>query len=285
MNQAYLPSLEEETAKLEQARVELILQVFGLNEWRGQVLDAQAQASGRQQLGLAGFDRVFPGFPVCLVAKPLYRLVEHSTCSQTALFRNYRRYVAYEQFLEIWEDTAEHASGRPIGLLYRWQGVKHGLILHNGNFPSRDFRQVFPWGKKRLTVEHFRRFVRTLAAGKWDLDSLRSRPDQATVREPCQPPTPWALARLAKDGTELRLLGFLIEVLYHLPTDQAQQYVVRRDGERWVAVPQERLSELLQVSVRTIQRAVASLEREALIETHRNGYLENEMRLCPKVFA
>ena len=252
----------------------------------GAACSAQHEVTGRQWLGFMGFNRVFPGFPICLEARPLYRLVQHSTCSQTALFRNFRRYVPYEQYQEILESTAERAGRRPVGLLYRWQGIKHGLVLHNGDFPTTDFKQTLPWGKGHLTVEHFGRFVRTLAAGKLTLESLRSpERDSSALRETVQVPTLWGLARLVTDGAELRLLALLVEILHHLPLDQSQQYITRREGERWIAMPQDRLAELLRVSVRTVQRAVADLKGKGLIETGRNNYLENEMRLSPEVFA
>jgi len=286
MNDSYVPSLQEEAAKLEQARVEFILREFGLLDWRGTILDAQKQISGKKRLGFAGFDQIFPGFPICLESQPFYRLVEHSTCSQTALFRNFRRYVPYEKFQDVLDSIGERAGARPVGVLYRWQGVKHGLIIHNGDFPAADFKQVLPWGKNYLTVQHFGRFVRTLAVGQWNLESLRS-PTEETIasREPRKAPTPWGLARLVAGEVELRLLSFLVEILHHMPPVQSRQYIVRRGGDRWIAVTQAHLADLFQISVRTVQRAVAALKRDGLIETRPNDYLENDMRLCPKVFT
>ncbi|MEI8371661.1 MAG: HTH domain-containing protein [Planctomycetota bacterium] len=286
MTNAYVPSFQEETAKLEQSRVKFILREFGLQDWLGGVLDAQKHITGQKRLGFVGFDQLFPGFPICLEVQPFYRLVEHGTCSQTALFRDFRRYIPYERFGEVLDCVGERAGGRPVGAIFRWQGINHGLIIHNGDFPTKDFKQVFPWGKRHLTVEHFDRFVRTLAASAWNLDSLRSPQDVKNISsEPCKALTPWELARLVTGATELRLLAFLVEVLHYMPPNQSQQYIVRRDGERWVAVNQAYLAEQLHTSVRTVQRAVAALKSNGLIETRPNDYLENDMKLCPKVFT
>jgi CRP-like cAMP-binding protein len=65
-----------------------------------------------------------------------------------------------------------------------------------------------------------------------------------------------------------------------MPPDEAQRYITRRDGERWIAITQDRLAEMVGFSVRTVQRAVAALRKSGLIETPRNPHFENEMRVC-----
>ena len=88
------------------------------------------------------------------------------------------------------------------------------------------------------------------------------------------------LARLVPKQAEFQLLAFLLAILFDMPPDEARQYIVRRDGERWVNVAQARLAEQLGFSVRKVQRAVAALQQKGLIEKHRNPCLENEMRVC-----
>jgi hypothetical protein len=173
MENAYKISLDEEAVKLEERRVRLVLDKFGLQKFTRQVIDAEySEGSGERRLTFRGFDVVFPGFPIRLVVTPFYRLADYSTCSQTALFRNFRHYLPYRQFDDILEATAECGDGRPVGLVYCWPGIKDGLILHTGRFPVNDFAQVLPWKGQHLAVHHFRRFVRTLAAGDWTEESL-----------------------------------------------------------------------------------------------------------------
>ena len=281
MPTAYPLSFSHEAANLEKSRVELVLRVFGLRNWVGQVIEEHYRLQGERRLSFAAFDRVFPGFPICLEASLLYRLVEHTTCSQAAMFRDFRRYVPYQRFLEIEESLTERAKGRPIGLLYRWEGLKPGLILHNGEFPGAGFKQTYTHGPTRVTVEYFGRFVRTLAATNSTVESLRVPPDKNLAQDN-RPPIlrPWELARLVPDRAEFRLLAFLLEILFDMPPDAARLYIVRRDGERWINITQERLAELLGLCVRNIQRAVAALHRKGLIEKRRNPSFENEMRVC-----
>ncbi len=278
---AYAGSFHEEAVQLEKTRVDLVLRAFGLQNWVGQVLDAHYGLTGQRRLSFAAFDRLFPGFPICLEASLLYRLVEHSTCSQAAMFRDFRRYVPYERFLELRETLVARARGRPIGLLYRWEGLSSGLILHDGDFSTKGFQQTYTQGPVRVAVESFGRFVRTLAAASPTLDSLRSPAvEDAAGGTTVQIPRPWELARLVPKQAEFQLLAFLLAILFDMPPDEARQYIVRRDGERWINVTQERLAEQLGVSVRKVQRAAAALQQKGLIEKQRNPCLENEMRVC-----
>ena len=262
-------SFQQETARLEESRVRLILREFGLQDWATKLLIKDHHHTGEEaRLSFATFNAVFPGFPIYLEARPLYALANHSTCSQTTLFRNFRQYLPYRQFQEVLDDAVELAGGRPVGMLYRWPGITHGLILHNGDFPMRDFVQTLPWGNGQVTVCHFRRFVRTLAAGEWTLQSLRDRTvPKESVKDAWHPPSPWKLVTLVPDQAELRLLALLLEILFDMPVSESQRYIVRRGGERWVAVTQEWLTKRLGCSVRNVQRAVKGSGRQQVHRT------------------
>jgi hypothetical protein len=279
---------QKEAATLEESRVRLILQEFGLQDWTVALRHEEHCHTGEEaRLSFTAFDTVFPGFPIYLEARPLYALADHSTCSQTALFRNFHRYLPYRQFEEVLNSAAERAGGRPVGLLYRWPGITYGLILHNGDFLMRDFVQTMPLGNGQVTVCHFRRFVRTLAVGEWTLESLRApwKPDES-LRAPPKPgndawqiPSPLTLAQLIPDKAEHRLLALLLEILFAMPPDERRKYIVRRGGERWVAVTQERLAKRLGCCVRNVQRAVKGLEDRGMIEPRRGPSGNNEMRV------
>jgi hypothetical protein len=279
----YKLSFAKAAAMLERRRVALVLKEFGLEHRRSELLEADYCAgSGDRRLSFAAFDTVFPDFPICLEVRQLYRLVHHTTCSQTAMFRDFRRHIAYQAYHGIREVLAERCRGRPLGMLYCWQGIKHGLVLHDGDFPSEGFKQTFVDGKERLTVEPFRLLIRTLVATGWTPKSPSMPPALSTELPRC--PTPWQLTRLVKDAAELRLLALLLEVLFHLPAAKRRRYVVRREGERWIAITQKRLAATMKVSERTVQRSIAELEKNGLIATRKNEYHQNEIQICPQVF-
>ena len=280
MENAHDLSFQREAANWEVICVKAILREFGLTACIPRLLDEYWGLEGEKRLTIGAFDRVFPGFPICLEAMPFYRLDSYSTCSQTALFRNYRRYLPYRWFKRVLENTAHRAEGRPVGLVYRWPGVQNGVILHNGDFPTRDFQQKLPWGKGHVTVQHFRRFVRTLAAGDWTMQTLTSPQPAKSAESTWKEPSPWELARLVPDWAELRLVALLLEILFHIPPEERGQYVVRRDGERWVSVTQQWLAENLPSSVKTVERAVEGLADRGLIEVRRGPNGNNEIRLC-----
>lgn len=270
--------VQEARESLERSRVKLVLRRFGLEDWSARLLEEQDRLGGPPVLSFEAFDNLFPGFPICLEVLPLYRPGTRDRCSQTAMFRDFRQYTPYQQFLEIREGRA---CGRPIGILYRWPSLRDGLILHDGDFPTKNFKQIYTRGHERVTVEHFGRFLRTLAAIPMPLEVLLAPP--ANTPEPVppwQPPTSWRLAQILPDRTELGVVAFLLEVLFHLPPEIAQRYVERRDGERWVVVAQQELAEKLGVDTRTIQRALVELKDKGLVETQRNAYGQNEMRVC-----
>ena len=170
-------------------------------------------------------------------------------------------------------------------MLYRWQGVKHGLILHDGDFPSCDFVQSFPWGDQCLTVQHFRRFLKTLAAGPWTPESLRIPASPTAAKgKPWQPPRPWELVSLVPDKAEFRLLTLLLDILFDMPVEERRKHIVRRDGQRRITVPQDRLAETLGCSVRTVQRAAAGLRGKGLIELSHDPGSAGQIRVCPEGF-
>ena len=284
MEAVYAESLEWAAARQDKQRVKLILHEFGLQKWRGQVYDEHYAVTGDRRLSVAAFNRVFPGFPIHLKSLPLYGLGSHTRCNQTAMFRDFRKYVPYEQFLAEQDTLQAEAFGRPIGILYRWPGIRHGLILHNGEFPTNGFKQTFMDDAVRVTVEHFGRFLRTLAAGDITLESLRLRPQETPA--PASPPKlgPWALARRCQGEAEFRLLAYLVEVLFHMSPATSQKYIVRVEGERWVAITEDQLAKRIGLSTRTIQRTICSLRGREIIETRRDGYGKNQIRLCPEVF-
>jgi hypothetical protein len=281
----FIISRESEARKFEHSQLRLVLAEMGLQGVERDVCDAHLALTGEQGLSFLALDQVFPGFPILFVATSMYGLVNRVECSQTSLFRDYQRYLPCQQYESIREMVEDKARGRPVGMLYRWQGVKYGLILHDGDFPLRDFAQVFPWGERRLTAQHFRRFLKTLVADHRTPESLRV-PLVTVVPEnkPWQPPRPWELASLVTDKAEFRLLALLLDILYHMPPEQSRKYVVRYDGQRWIAAPQEWLAEILGCSVRTLQRAAAGLKRNGLIESRHDPGSAGQIRVCPEGF-
>ncbi len=283
-NSAYAASLEQTAARQERQRVELVLREFGLQDWRAKVFDEHYVLTGDRKLSFRAFDRVFPGFPVCLESLPLYRLGTHTRCSQTAMFRNFRDYVPFRQFLDIREWLWTLSSGRPIGILYRWPGIRHGLILHDGEFATAGFKQTFVEGSVRVTIEHFRRLLQTLAASDISVESLRSDTEPDVARKARLRLSPWTLARHCESEPELRLLAFLVEILFHMPPAAGKRYIVRVDGQRWISITEGQLAQRIGTSVRTIQRAIASLRDGRIIETQRDRYGKNQIRVCTTRF-
>ncbi len=84
MDTPYAVSFEEEAAKLEEARVQLILREFGLWEQKWELLEEHEQCCGQRRLSLLAFNNLFRS---CLFSQLLGAISEPScrTVSGSAL--------------------------------------------------------------------------------------------------------------------------------------------------------------------------------------------------------
>ena len=106
-------SRDLEARRFERCEVELVLAELGLQGDKGLVWDAYQELTGERGLSFLALDRVFPGMPIFLVATPMYGLVDRVECSQTLLFRDYRRYLPYQHYEAAREQAEEQARGGP----------------------------------------------------------------------------------------------------------------------------------------------------------------------------
>ena len=152
--------------------------------------------------------------------------------------------------------------------------------MHNGNFPTQTFKEIFPFGVGHVTVEPFARFLKTvLAMDCWKARDFRIRAptEPASRRQPL--PSPWRLMKHVPNREEYSVLSVLLEILFYLPPVARKKYLVFRDGKPWVSVTQANLAAKCGCSERSVQRAVAGLRDNGLLETRVNEYRQNDMRV------
>lgn len=128
---------------------------FGLAQLKWDMLREQEAATGEKRLLLAVFcEQHFPDFPYYLGCRTLKRIKE--THSLTRLLLKFEK----TDMLKQYDLLRAQDQGRPVGLVFRWGGFSHGVVLHNGQSGSTGAH--FQWSHEdgsQLVLEPFKQFI------------------------------------------------------------------------------------------------------------------------------
>lgn len=255
----------------EEGRVKMVLEAFGLDDKKWELLDAHHREFGSRRLTFAGFRQLFPTFPVVLEARHVGGMGED--VERRDLFRRPGTVFMTDLYLEAYAKHADEAGDRPVALVLPFGRLRGGLVLHNGAF--RGGRDWYTYGlaggpPHRVAAEPFARLLTYLAGGGWSPGST------APVVLPAQPRPqlaaavqPWMVRRLGT-GPAIVVLGWLYAVLASdAPADRVW---VRRapGGERYVHALQEEVASEMGLTPHQVKRALERLTREGLVATYRS---------------
>lgn len=122
-------------AEYEARLVGFVLKKFHLERVERQLRKRDSREGGAGDLKFRYFCDEYRSFPILLGADPLRGITLHtdSRAFLPALFKNFDKtpfVMAYEEFFE---DVADAADSRAVGLVFPRKGIRHGLVIHNGD--------------------------------------------------------------------------------------------------------------------------------------------------------
>lgn len=228
--------------------------------------------SARPQLTFAVFHKVFPTFPVVLEAHSFYGTTADPRFHLTTLMRSFQHSLIYQQYLDLYTRDEAEAGGRPVGMVFPYQGYHHGLIAHNALLDVPGPKVVYPMpggiAPVRIVIEPFERFLTFLAKGGWrsNEDPRNPVPLQKPATLPGFRVEPWMVRHFGKAGGAVLLLAFLMHVLLMEDGDSGE--LVRRTAEgTCVVATHAELEQATGLVDRQFDRAVSALRKKKFIET------------------
>ena len=278
-----------------------VLRAFGLAKHEQGLIEDYQAAKSPPGLSFRAFFAGFPTFPVMLSAQSFFNATARKPWMRLPSFMKgfgdtfiWQRYCAlhfrYQHACRVdwglWPDEALPPSlhGLPLGMIFPYDGMRSGLILHNGEPLTRGFVPRFEARMEgtgqgrpiRCWVEPFGDWLSALAERGWSPGvrnpvPLESTPDiPEPTREGVIAVRPWAVRALGC-GPAAYLLSWLLHVIRADPETHpvAASFRVRDDGAIHVAATQAELGCVLRLTDKQVRSAVTRLRAEGFIETRR----------------
>ncbi len=130
--------LGENAARWEEAfeedRVKFVLARCGLGHEKWTLLNASRAAYGRPRLTFKLFNDAFPTFPILMGASRLngVKLHEDPKASLPEWFNHFDRTPFFKAYGEFYEQVADAANNRAVGLVFPRNRIRGALIVHDG---------------------------------------------------------------------------------------------------------------------------------------------------------
>jgi hypothetical protein len=258
----------------ETERVKLVCSHLGLTRFEKEMSDAWAGAVGEKKgrLTFDVFRDFFPTFPMILEAQS--HLCVRDRLRPVHLFRDFSATFLLDSYMEAFARWCE-TEKRPIGVVVRFDGFVGGMLIHNGDFDTRETRMIHdvPGDRPpyRVTVEPFITVLKYLARSGWS-------PEGESVRVEKQGPKvgrgfrvyPWMTERLGCSPAR-DVLAFLCKVL-RSRSGYYRKFIHAVSGTRFVAIDCDALATQTGLSRHQVKLALQSLREAALITTERKSY-------------
>lgn len=157
-------------AAYEEEKVTYLLKAVGLNGRKAAAALREADPKGA--LTFRAFNDAYPSFPVLLGASTLGGAKLHldADCLLPALYNRFTAAPFVEAYEDFYEKAARRAGHRPVGLVFRRKGVRHGLMIYQADDPAtalplceREMVMAYAGGDKKrrhwLVVRMFQKVV------------------------------------------------------------------------------------------------------------------------------
>ena len=256
--------------RFEDERVKMVVNRFRLHKRLYDLLGDSQARHGMRRLTFESFDHLFPTFPIKLEAR--YRGRVGETCSPVDMFRKFDAVFLHQYYLEFFGRHSASSDDRPAGLLVPFDGLRGGLIVHNGEFATRTTKMVHAIANDVpphfVTVEPFGGLLKYMAAGGWSPNAptpaLAAKQESQVSR--ALTIEPGMIERLGTSPA-LVVLAWLLKI-FNSPSGYHRHFVRRlSDNEHCVAATQEQIASETGLSERQVKRGMEHLRREGLIET------------------
>lgn len=122
-------------AEYQNRLVGFVLKRFHLERQERHLRKRDEREGGAGDLKFSLFCDEHRTFPVLLGANPLRGTTLHTDprCFLPQLFKNFDKAPFVTAYEEFFEQVADKADGRAVGLVFPRKGIRHGLVIHNGD--------------------------------------------------------------------------------------------------------------------------------------------------------
>lgn len=152
---------QRQVANDQERMVDLMLSRFKLRSRRQEMLQESRERLGSPQLNFELFHEFFPGFPLTLRYMPAKNL--RKRCTLTMMFLDFSGLVTFHAYQEAVADN----GGEPVGLVFKWPNLPHGLILRESSPELSERRHgTFVYvteDEKIFCLEPFSRYLDSLS--------------------------------------------------------------------------------------------------------------------------
>jgi hypothetical protein len=286
--------------RYERERVEMLLNALGLAHEAPALWADFEERWGEGRLAFEAFDRRFVTFPWQLVAQSFYRTcADNPWMTLRSWFRNFEGTFIWKWYVRYLTAFHQQATGkalfvdrlpevqktRPLGMIFPFQHIHGGLILHNGSPASRKPRFVFsalgpgddgdgnmvPVAMK-CCIEPYSAWLAAVASSGWTPETplaVAPPPPRAVRARAGAWVEPWMMGSCGGVGPDSMVLAWLWRLLTaELPWPYERRFLGRDRGQRCVvATHKEIAGELRPLRERQVRSALASLRTKGLVTT------------------
>ena len=274
MNRIVDPVLDRQT-RFEAERVGMVVEAFRLRAYLPDLYAATEARTGVRALTFAGFQAVFPTFPLRLAAVYIHGT---SHITPAAFYRRLTGGYWLDKYLERWEEppagpaarTTVWPNPRPFGLILPLDGYPGGFVLHDAATPGGGAwwtADIAGGPPHRVIFEPFKGFLASLAGCGWTPEPTNKTGALVHPHPPRGSRVPDALDTF--NDPPLAVYLWLVRVLRSAaPGDRRR--VWRVDAHtRGVVVTDEDLADDTRLTPRTVRRALGQLRDRGLLERPR----------------
>ncbi|QDT21388.1 hypothetical protein [Gimesia chilikensis] len=267
---------ERDAIKRETRMVSLTLEVLGLEDSTSRVRKSGfASDCPMQRLTFEGFRSTFWNMPIHLNYENLYKLINHTSCRPGKVLTKPQKMIVAEKYEECLLDASPENRGRPVGMIFPYDRIRGGLIMHNADFllnrSNSDCQVRWNVNGQPRCIERYASVLRYLHDSGW-----QSGIEEKTDRTP--PFSPIQLMQIVSDPSALRIMLFLNELSSQSPSISedlaaASAEILRKQHRRWICVKQKDMALKTGLTHDQVKRAVVWLKKGGLISVHTQGRL------------
>lgn len=271
-----LDDIERDAIKRETRLVSLTLEVLGLEDSTSRVRKSGfASDCPIRRLTFEGFRSTFWSMPIHLNYENLYKLINHTSCRPGKVLTKPQRTIAAEKYEECLLDASSENRGRPVGMIFPYDRIRGGLIMHNADFllkrANNDCQVRWNVNGQPRCIERYASVLRYLHDCGWQSD-IEEKTDRALPFSPIQ------LMQIVSDPSALRIMLFLNELSSQSPTISkdlaaASAEILREQHRRWICVKQKDIALKTGLTHDQVKRAVKWLMKGGLINVEKQGRL------------
>jgi DNA-binding transcriptional ArsR family regulator len=271
-----LDDIERDAIKRETRLVLLTLKILGLTDSTSRVHKAGfAPDCPMSRLTFEGFRSVFWNMPIYLTYENLYKLMRHTSCVPGKVLTKPQVMIPAQKYEECLLDASSENGGRPVGMIFPYDQIKGGLIMHNADFllkrSNSDCQVRWNVNGQPRCIERYASVLRYLHNCGWQ-SGIVEQTTQAFSLSPIQ------LMQIVRDPSALRIILFMNELTSLSPSISedlaaASAEIIREQHRRWICVKQKDMALKTGLTHDQVKRAVAWLTKGGLINVEKQGRL------------